>query len=210
MYKLAELHAAAPSARAYTQSYFDRLTGLLNQLDKNAIAARPSTHRAVQPARKHPLQHGQWRQRRLRLAPRQRDLLAKLLPRRQTKSYATCCPSPTTSPPSPPRATTPVSITSSPTSSGSTCAGRGCGPRHVRQRQRRKSHPGRRLRQRQRRHHHRLRRIRRRTPRPKCKISVVIPTTKDEYGPSRTSSSILGHVVITYIAMSSGKYLHHG
>lgn len=43
----------------------------------------------------------------------------------------------------------------------------------------------------------------------KCKISVVIPTTKDEYGPAEDVFNILGHIVITYIAMSRGKYLHH-
>ncbi len=43
----------------------------------------------------------------------------------------------------------------------------------------------------------------------KCQISVVIPTTKDEYGPVEDVFNILGHVVITYIAMSRGKYLHH-
>jgi D-sedoheptulose 7-phosphate isomerase len=43
----------------------------------------------------------------------------------------------------------------------------------------------------------------------RCKISVVIPSTKDEYGPVEDIFNILGHVVITYIAMSRGKYLHH-
>lgn len=43
----------------------------------------------------------------------------------------------------------------------------------------------------------------------KCQISVVIPTTKDEYGPVEDVFNILGHVAITYIAMSRGKYLHH-
>lgn len=43
----------------------------------------------------------------------------------------------------------------------------------------------------------------------KCQISVVIPTTKDEYGPVEDVFNILGHIVITYIAMSRGKYLHH-
>ena len=43
----------------------------------------------------------------------------------------------------------------------------------------------------------------------KCKISVVIPTTKDEYGPVEDVFNILGHVLITYLAMSRGKYLHH-
>lgn len=42
-----------------------------------------------------------------------------------------------------------------------------------------------------------------------CKISVVIPSTKDEYGPVEDVFNILGHVVMTYIAMSRGKYLHH-
>jgi len=43
----------------------------------------------------------------------------------------------------------------------------------------------------------------------KCAISVIIPTTKDEYGPVEDIFNILGHVMITYIAMSRGKYLHH-
>ena len=43
----------------------------------------------------------------------------------------------------------------------------------------------------------------------KCKISVLIPSTQDEYGPVEDIFNILGHVVMTYIAMSRGKYLHH-
>lgn len=43
----------------------------------------------------------------------------------------------------------------------------------------------------------------------KCDIAVVIPTTKDEYGPVEDIFNILGHIVITHIAMSRGKYLHH-
>ncbi len=43
----------------------------------------------------------------------------------------------------------------------------------------------------------------------KCKVSVLIPTSRDEYGPVEDVFNILGHVVMTYIAMSRGKYLHH-
>jgi len=43
----------------------------------------------------------------------------------------------------------------------------------------------------------------------KSKISVIIPTTKDEYGPVEDVFNVLGHILITYIAMSRGKYLHH-
>jgi len=43
----------------------------------------------------------------------------------------------------------------------------------------------------------------------KCQIKVLIPATKDEYGPVEDVFNILGHILITWIAMSRGKHLHH-
>lgn len=40
-------------------------------------------------------------------------------------------------------------------------------------------------------------------------IPVVIPSTKDEYGPVEDVFNILDHITIGYIAMRRGKWLHH-
>jgi len=40
-------------------------------------------------------------------------------------------------------------------------------------------------------------------------ISVLIPSTKDEYGPVEDVFNVLDHIIISYIAMSRGRWLHH-
>lgn len=42
-----------------------------------------------------------------------------------------------------------------------------------------------------------------------AEISVVIPSTKDEYGPVEDVFNVLDHIIIGYIAMHRGKWLHH-
>lgn len=42
-----------------------------------------------------------------------------------------------------------------------------------------------------------------------AEISVVIPSTKDEYGPVEDLFNVLDHIIIGYIAQHRGKTLHH-
>lgn len=42
-----------------------------------------------------------------------------------------------------------------------------------------------------------------------CDIAVLIPTTRDEYGPVEDVFAILGHMLMTYLCMRRGKMLHH-
>lgn len=206
MYKLAELHAAAPSAQAYTQSYFDRLTSLLNQLDKNAIAA---TIDAIEQCSQRgntlfSMANGGSAASASHLV---NDLVAGCYLDDKPKLRTLCL---------------------SDNVATVTALGNDAGFDHIFSHQLRvhmrpgdvilamsvsgnsenliqavdyanangattiayAGFDGGRLAQ-------------------KCKISVVIPTTKDEYGPVEDAFNILGHVVITYIAMSRGKYLHH-
>jgi len=43
-----------------------------------------------------------------------------------------------------------------------------------------------------------------------CDMCVHIPTTLDEYGPVEDLFSMLEHIIMTFLAMSRGKSLHHG
>lgn len=40
-------------------------------------------------------------------------------------------------------------------------------------------------------------------------IPVIIPSTKDEYGPVEDVFNVLDHIIISYIAMNRGRWLHH-
>lgn len=44
---------------------------------------------------------------------------------------------------------------------------------------------------------------------PACEIAVVLPTTRDEYGPVEDAFVVLGHILTGYLTMGRGKWLHH-